>query len=266
MEHKIVTSKRGITHYWIYKNTNENAKSIVFTHGLTADHTMFDRQVEYFIKDYTVITWDVPIHGKSRPYKDFSYENTSLELKSILDAENIKSVILVGMSMGGYPSQEFGISNPSMVEGFVALDTTPLGLCYYPKFDRWCLRQFGFISKFYTDKGFRKAIGKGSSITKEGQELIVKMTEPFSKKEIVEQIDTAYARVFDRKESVHFDFPVLILLGEHDKFGKVRDYCKAWSEKEGYPIHTIKDAAHISNVDNYKAVNEEIDRFIKGLK
>ena len=35
------------------------------------------------------------------------------------------------MSMGGYPSQHFAALYPDMVKGFVALDTTPLGLKYY---------------------------------------------------------------------------------------------------------------------------------------
>lgn len=90
MNHKSVKSKRWTTHYWIYKNPDINAKCIVFTHGLTANHIMFEKQVEYFSSKYTIITWDVPLHGESRPYNDFSYKNTALELKTILDFENIK--------------------------------------------------------------------------------------------------------------------------------------------------------------------------------
>ena len=145
MEHKNVKSERGITHYWINRNFNENAKCIVFTHGLTANHIMFEKQVEFFSNEYTVITWDVPLHGESRPYTNFSYENTAMELKTILDAENIKKVILVGMSMGGYPSQEFAIHYPDKVSAFIALDTTPLGLCYYSVLDRMLLKLVGPI-------------------------------------------------------------------------------------------------------------------------
>jgi pimeloyl-ACP methyl ester carboxylesterase len=145
MEHKSVKSERGTTHYWINKNTNENAKCIVFTHGLTANHMMFDKQVEFFSNEYTVITWDVPLHGDSRPYTDFSYENTADELKAILDTERIEKAVLVGMSMGGYPCQEFAIRYPGRVIAFIALDTTPLGLCYYSALDRWILKKVKYI-------------------------------------------------------------------------------------------------------------------------
>ena len=265
MEQKCVKSERGTTYYWINKNENKNARCIVFTHGVTANHMMFEKQVEYFSSKYTVITWDVPLHGKSRPYTDFSYGNTAVELKSILDAENIHQVILVGMSMGGYPSQEFAIRYPDEVSAFIALDTTPFGLCYYSASDRWWLKHVEMIANMFTDKMLRTSMAKSVSKTKYASDMMLKMLEPQSKADIIEQMGIAYGRFFDRKESVHFNFPVLILLGEYDKTGKVRKYCEAWSKKEGYPLHIIKGAAHFSNADNYDDVNKEISDFIYGL-
>ena len=262
MEHKSVKSDRGTTHYWIKRNSNEKARCIVFTHGLTANHMMFEKQVEYLSDEYTVITWDVPLHGEYRPYTNFSYENTAIELKSILDTENIQQVILVGMSMGGYPSQEFAIQYPDKVSGFIALDTTPFGLSYYSTSDRWWLKQVGPIAKWFTDKMLRNSMAKSVSKTQYAHDMMLKMLEPLSKADIVEQMDIAYGRFFDRKESVHFNFPVLILVGEFDKTGKVKQYCEAWSKKEGYPLHIIKGAAHFSNADNYDDVNKEISDFI----
>lgn len=266
MEHKSVKSERGTTHYWINRNENKNRKCIVFTHGVTANHTMFEKQVEYFSKEYTVVTWDVPLHGESRPYTNFSYENTALELKAILDAEDIDKVILVGMSMGGYPSQEFAIHYPDEVSAFIALDTTPLEACYYSALDRWCLKHVEIMAKLFTDKMLRISMAKSVSKTKYAYDMMLKMLEPLSKAEIVEQMVIAYGKVFERKEPMHFNFPVLILLGEYDKVGNVKQYCELWSKKEGYPLHVIKDAAHFSNADNYDDVNKEIDNFICKLR
>ena len=58
----------------------------------------------------------------------------------------------------------------------------------------------------------------------------------------------------------------MILVGENDRTGKVRQYCKTWQEKTGYPLHVIKDAAHNSNIDNYEQVNNEIENFLDSLK
>lgn len=60
MEHKYMESENGIVHYWIQRHKNIDTNCIVFTHGLTANHSMFDKQVKYFASNYSVITWDIP--------------------------------------------------------------------------------------------------------------------------------------------------------------------------------------------------------------
>lgn len=265
MEHKRVNSEHGEVHYWIEKNKESNGRGIVFTHGLTANHTMFEKQVEFFRYRYTVITWDVPMHGLSRTYDGFSYRKSALELKNILKRENITKVILVGMSMGGYPSQMFADLYPDMVEGFVALDTTPFGTSYYSKSDLWWLKHVAPMAKVFPDSMLRKSMAKSVSRTKYSYVRMLEMLAPSTKQQIVEQMDIAYGKFAVENRDMNFSFPVLILLGEYDKTEKVRQYCKAWSEKTGYPLHIIKNAAHFSNGDNHEQVNEEIERFINDV-
>lgn len=117
MEKKELKTERGSVFYWIEKNAAPRAKCIVFTHGLTANHSMFEKQVEYFRSACTLITWDVPLHGISRPYRDFSYGHCAQDLNEILEREGIGKAVLVGMSMGGYPSQEFACRYPEKRRG-----------------------------------------------------------------------------------------------------------------------------------------------------
>ncbi len=263
-EHKQMESSHGCVHYWILKNRNPNAKCIVFTHGLTANHTMFEKQVEDFRENYTVITWDVPLHGLSRPYQNFSYEQTAKELKSILDRENIPKAVLVGMSMGGYPSQEFAYHYPEFVDRMVMLDTTPFGIEFYSKSDLWWLKQVAPIGKLFTDKMLRESMAKSVSKTDYSYKKMKEMLEPLSKAEIIEQMDIAYGRFAKENKDVNFNCPVLLLLGDSDTTGKVAQYNKAWAKTTGYPLHIIKHAAHFSNGDNPDQVNLEIENFIQG--
>lgn len=263
MEHKTIKSDRGIVHYWIYKNNNPDAKCIVFTHGLTADHTMFEKQIEFFSKNYTIITWDIPLHGMSRPYYDFTYTNTGKDLNSILEQEKITVVVLVGMSMGGYPCQMFAANYPHKVLGFVALDTTPFGLGYYSGFDIWCLRNVKPMFSCMTERYIKKIIAKGNSFSQYGFDIIMKMLSPLTKSELLEQIDIAYNGFIKENREMNFSFPIIILVGEFDKTGKVKAYCIQWAKKKEYPLHFIKNAAHFSNADNYTQVNLEIETFIK---
>ena len=80
MEKKNIKSQYGTVYYWIGGNQSKDSECIIFIHGMTADHTMFDKQVEYFKKEYKIITWDIPLHGESRPYEYFSYYNVVEEI------------------------------------------------------------------------------------------------------------------------------------------------------------------------------------------
>ncbi len=265
MEHKQLKSKNGNIHYWIKKNENLSAKRIVFTHGLTANHTMFEKQIEYFSQQYTVITWDVPLHGLSRPYNNFSYKKVATELKDILEQENINEVVLVGMSMGGYPSQMFAHLYPEMVKGFVALDTTPFGTRYYSKSDLWWLSKVEPMAKWFRDNMLRKSMAKSVSATKYSYDTMIKMLEPLSKMQIIQQMGIAYGQFAIENQDIQLGCKTLILLGDLDKTGKVKKYCEDWAKHTGFPLHIIKNAAHFSNGDNPKQVNKEIEDFISGL-
>ncbi len=264
MKQKKITAPGGAVHYWIEKKEN-NADCIVFTHGLTADHTMFERQASYFSKKYTTIFWDVPMHGLSRPYKNFSYRDTAEILYSILRTENIKKVILVGMSMGGYPSQHFAVCYPDMVKGFVALDTTPLGLRYYSKSDLWWLKRIAPMAKWLPANLLRKSMAWSVAQTRYSYQKMLSMTEPLSKADMVEQMRIAYGYFARENTDAAFQFPILILVGDKDSTGKVKAYCKAWARQTGYPLHYIKNAKHFANGDNPKQVNREIQAFIKNI-
>lgn len=265
MEHKHIKSQNGNTHYWIARNKNASAKCIVFTHGLTANHSMFEKQIKYFSLAHHIITWDVPLHGLSKPYLNFSYKQTAIELHSILEVENITKVVLVGMSMGGYVSQMFADKYPEMVEGFVALDTTPFGLTYYSKSDLWWLKQVEPMAKWFPDGMLRKSMAKSVSKTEYSYNKMMDMLKPLTKAQIIEQMGIAYGTFAAENKDVSFSFPVLILLGDNDKTGKVKQYCKEWAENTGYSLHIIKKAAHFSNGDNPEQVNSEIKSFIQEL-
>lgn len=262
MEQKSVTSIRGTTWYWVSKCGREEAKTVVFTHGLTADHRMFAPQVDYFKNQYHLILWDVPLHGLSRPYSDFTYAHTAEELAAILDAERIRSAVLVGMSMGGYPCQAFAERYPARIEGFVALDTTPFGVEYYSKFDLWCLRWATAMTRWLSDGVIRRLIAEGNAGSEEGRALLREILSSSTKEQICEQMEAAYGVFAKELHDIPLACPTIILIGEQDKTGKVKAYCEAWAKNTGYPIVRIPSAAHMSNLDNAPAVNLAILDFL----
>lgn len=264
MEQKQIMASGGMVHYWL-ERADSVSDCIVFTHGVTADHTMFEKQAEYFYGKYTMILWDIPLHGLSRPYRNFSYFDTAEILHAILVKEKIEKAFLVGMSMGGYPSQHFASLYPQMVKGFVALDTTPLGLRYYSKSDLWWLKQAAPMAKWFSADILRRSMARSVSNAEYSYRKMLSMLEPLSKDEIIEQMKIAYEYFPRENKDVVFPFPVLILVGEKDKTGKVKAYCKEWAADTGYPLHYIKNAKHFANGDNPEQVNQEIELFVRSI-
>ena len=85
MIEKIHSTRCGEIHYYINKIEREE-KTLVFLPGLTADHRLFDKQIEYFEDKYNVLVWDAPGHASSWPFSfDFSLADKATSLIEIMD-------------------------------------------------------------------------------------------------------------------------------------------------------------------------------------
>ena len=115
---------------------------------------------------------------------------------------------------------------PDMVKGFVALDTTPLGLKYYSKSDLWWMKQIVPMAKCFTTNLLRKSMAWSVSESRYSYQKMLSMLKPLSKTEIIQQMRIAYEYFIVENKEVDFCSPVLILVGEKDSTGKVKAYCK----------------------------------------
>ena len=90
MTEKTHKTSCGTIHYWI-NDFNEKLKiALIFLPGLTADHRLFDKQIEYFKNKFRVIVWDAPGHAVSYPFKlDFNLFDKAKWLDEIITKEGI---------------------------------------------------------------------------------------------------------------------------------------------------------------------------------
>ncbi|WP_301107459.1 alpha/beta hydrolase [Sporosarcina sp.] len=262
MEKKFILTESGYLSYWFGGKQSPDAKCLVFVHGMTADHSMFDKQVECFRNEYKIIMLDLPLHGESRNYINFTLSNIADVLDALLELENISEVTVIGQSLGGYVCQEFGIRYPEKVKGFVGIDTTPFGHDYYPKWERAILSKISFLSSLIPYKTLIKSISKGATRTDYAYANMYSSVSKLSKKEIINIMDVSYNELLKRTKTAEFTFPVLLVIGENDHTGNVKKYNYKWSARSGHPVAVISDAAHNSNVDNYNEFNRVLAGFL----
>lgn len=106
----------------LYYQVTGSGKPIVFIHGFTLDHTMWQPQVEFFAKNYQVITYDVRGFGRSSlPNGPYKFAD---DLHAVLQHLGVGQAHIVGLSMGGRIATDFAIAYPEMVASLSLLDSS----------------------------------------------------------------------------------------------------------------------------------------------
>jgi pimeloyl-ACP methyl ester carboxylesterase len=263
MHGKNVDTPNGKVYYWCSDSWSDNRKTLFFLHGMTADHNMFQSQYDYFAHDYNILSWDAPLHGKSRPFRAFSYEIAADCIKRIFETESIRKAVFIGQSMGGFLTQAVIKRYPYLVSGFVSIDSCPYGLQYYSKSDIWWLKQIEWMSELFPLAVLKKAIAKQCTLTKAGYNNMISMLEPFRKNELCHLMGLGYAGFIKDNCNLEIKCPVILIVGDKDRTGKVIKYNEQWKKNTGFQLAVIKGAAHNSNVDQPHQVNQVIDAFIR---
>lgn len=105
----------------IYYEVTGFGEPIVFVHGFTLDHTMWQPQIDFFSKDYQVITYDARGFGRSS-LPTSPYDHTE-DLQALLEHLHIEHAHIVGLSMGGRIATNFTLAYPEMVRSLTLMDS-----------------------------------------------------------------------------------------------------------------------------------------------
>lgn len=100
---------------------------LLFIHGFCETHEMWDDFKIPFLKDFRVITVDLPGFGKSPlPSGGFALADIADVIADFLASLNIKQVVVIGHSLGGYVTLELAKLKPELINGFCLFHSTAL--------------------------------------------------------------------------------------------------------------------------------------------
>ena len=267
MEEHIYSTSCGDIHYWINKEAEEKAVELIFLPGLTADHRLFEKQIEYFEGRYPVFVWDAPAHAASWPFSfDFSLQDKARWVDEILVKEEFDHPVIVGQSMGGYVGQMYSQLFPEKLKGFVSVDSAPLQRRYVTAVEIWLLKRMEPVYRRYPWKSLLKTGSNGVASSEYGRALMrdMMMTYDGDQDRYSRIAGQGYRILADAMEAdlpYEITCPALLICGEKDHAGSCIRYNKAWHKNTGIPIEWIKGAGHNSNTDEPDIIN----RLIEGL-
>ena len=271
MLEKTHPTRCGIIHYWISKIDAPEKPSLIFLPGLTADHRLFEKQIEYFEGKYSLLVWDAPGHNLSRPFTlNFSLTDKAGWLDEILIEEAMPHPVLIGQSMGGYVSQAYMQRFPGKLSGFISIDSAPLQRVYMKNWEIAALKKIEPVYRWYPWKALLRSGSKGTAETEYGRALMRKMMQTYADdpKEYAALAGHGYRMLAEAIEAdlpYRIDCPVLLICGEKDKAGEAKLYNKKWTKRAGLPLEMIPEAGHNANTDRPDLINPLIERFIGSL-
>ena len=271
MIEKTYTTSSGAIHYWIHI-IGADIATLVFLPGLTADHRLFVKQIEYFKSRYNVFVWDAPAHAASWPFQfDFDLFDKAKWLNGIFEQENITKPVIVGQSMGGYVGQAYAELYPDRLRGFVSIDSAPLQRKYVTGIELWLLKRMQPVYFYYPWKLLLKSGTNGVAVSEYGRKLMhdIMMVYDGDKKRYAQIAGHGFkilANAMEMNLPYKIKCPALLICGENDHAGSCIRYNKAWHRDTGIPLEWIKNAGHNSNTDKPETVNRLIERVVKQVR
>jgi len=247
-----------------------SAMPVLFIHGFPFSRGMWKFQADSLKKDYRVITYDVRGHGESGVGDgQYSVELFVDDLIALLDHLRVKSVVAVGLSMGGYIILRAIERHPERFRAIVLCDTRSEADGNEGKVKR--ARQAidlentgpsGFADNFVRAVFHEKTLTENPRVVKEIRDTIAK-TSPAS---IRGTLLALAARTDTSASLFQIAVPALILVGRHDALTPP-SASHAMKEKiPGSEIHVIPDAGHMSNLENPEEFTTHLFNFLHRIK
>lgn len=124
--HERTTQSKPALHYTYRPARNGKPRqTIVLSHALGCDLTMWDRLANVLAADHDVVCYDHRGHGASdAPAQLYTMQALSDDAARLIDELKCGPVIWIGLSMGGMVGQELAIRRPELVSRLIIANST----------------------------------------------------------------------------------------------------------------------------------------------
>ncbi len=243
----------------------EGAPWVTMSNSLATTHRMWDAQMSAFTRQYRVLRYDKRGHGETDvtpgPY---SFELLADDVLALLGALGIARTHFVGLSMGGMTGMTMALGQPGVLRSLVLCDTTskdPLGdpALWQQRID---------------------TVTAGGSMEPLVETTVGRFLTPDTVKRRPEAADAVRAMVrgtpvggyvaccqaISKLNLTHrlpaITVPTLVVVGADDPATTVEMARTIHHGIKGSELVVLKDAAHLSNLEQPEAFNEAVLGFL----
>jgi len=242
-----------------YDDLGSGMNPIIFIHGFPFDKSMWQPQMDFFKKTHRVIAYDIRGFGKSTAGNDIkSMSLFATDLIKFMDALEISSAIICGLSMGGYILLNAENRYRSRFKALVFADTQCIADSPELKEKRNATitqiiagRTNEFADGFVKNIFCKETIETKPDLVEEIKNTVLKTppdTLTGGLKALAQRWDMC-----NSLEEIHA--PTLILCGRKDMLTPVTESELLHRHITHSTLHIIENAAHLSNLEQPDAFN-----------
>ncbi|HEX2534979.1 MAG TPA: alpha/beta hydrolase [Chitinophagaceae bacterium] len=257
----------------VYYERQGSGAPLLLLHAGLQDHTMWDEQVRALSPGFTVVTIDLPFHGRTEGTDTSKLAREVI--RTVLDSLHIRKAHVAGLSLGAAVAQDFIIAYPERVQKVVLLAS---GLNGYERDHpvdsvsrSWYARFAAALERKDTARAaleFTLAWGegvraRGDSLTKPASRYVYRSTEATLRKHRMAGWPNLQDEPPASKGISGLRMPVLLLHGDGDLpfILTVNDYLE--KTVPGARRVVLKGAAHMLNMEQPEEVNRLMLSFLK---
>lgn len=264
---------------WAFHDSNiKSVSSLVLIHGYPFTGAMWQPQVDALSSARRVIVPDLPGFGRTPLASEVTTMESMAEgLRTLLDHLSIEKAIFCGFSMGGYALLEFVRLFPERTQGLILADTKATADSDEAKKTRETQARLilekgmaaiaeDFLKKLFTQQTLQSPLKDARPHTPRAS--VEKIRNLILSCAPVSAAAALRGMAQRRDQTPHLAsirVPTLILVGDEDPITTPAD-AKAMQEKiPDAKLTVIKNAAHLSNLENLEAFNQAVDTFIQAI-
>ncbi len=255
-----------------YEEHGTGREVIVFGHGLLFSCRMFEAQIEAFKDRYRCVTFDFRGQGQSEVTQNgYDMDTLSEDAAALIEKLKCKPCHFLGFSMGGFVGLRLGIRHKQLLRSLILVDTSadPERKENLPKY-----RLLNIISRWVGLWAVARQVmpfmfGKIFLNDPERLDLAKKWRQSIIRNDRV-GVTRAVTGVIRRQgvydELGKIDVPTLIIVGEYDITTAPKKSERMQAKIPNSKLVTIKNAGHMSPIEEPEAVNTALQQFLTNLK
>lgn len=252
-----------------YSDSGTGATPIIFIHGFPFDKSTWQPQIDFFKKTQRVIAYDIRGFGSSQAGKDpMNMSLFATDLVKFMDALEISTAIICGLSMGGYILLNAENRYRNRFKALVLCDTQCIADSPELKEKRnRAIAQIiaGRIEDFAFY--FIKSVFCEETVTTKPE--LVERTRKIilsTQTDVITGGLNALAQRWDMCVSLdEISVPALIMCGREDTVTPPAESESLHKHIANSVLHIIDNAGHLSNLEQPDKFNRYLSEFIAGL-